>query len=296
MRERERLPSLYVLRVYVRVFVFLGFESVEFPPPDPLDVLSSALYIGPRGASRPSDRLQAALQRSCGCRPWSSSLRCHRPTERTATEWVRCLSSRFPRLDGNGSWLTVFWRTVFCYTCHCGCRQSSPVVVVVSVHTGKRSSRLCLVVLVVVGPVRRVRRVTPVRDGPSRRRSVYRLGARESSEHASAARLRTPDSGGNGVATGPACRVTSGSRWVSCPDRYFSSRPREDAHPRSGEAGLGRARRGPPFLARARWEWVGRGAACLPSVGRGGARPSSVGRGGTWSGEAWPAFPSSVVE
>jgi hypothetical protein len=139
-----------------------------------------------------------------------------------------------------------------CFACHCGRRQSSPVVVVVSVHTGKCLLRLYSVVLVVSGLVRRVRRVTQARDGLSRRRSLYRLGTRQSSEHAFAASLSTPDSGVSGVATGSACRVTSSIRWISRLDRSSPSRPRVNTRPRSGEAEPGRARRGPPFLGRAR--------------------------------------------
>jgi hypothetical protein len=80
----------------------------------------------------------------------------------------------------------------------------------------------------------------------------------------------------------------SGFRWASRLDREFPSRPRADVCPWSGEAELGRAKRGrgPPFLGRARRSLVGRSGARSSSVGRGVARPSSVGRGVARSVEA----------
>jgi hypothetical protein len=190
-------------------------------------------------------------------------------------EQVRLTSPRFSRLDGNGSWLTVLLRPVL----QLRLPLWPPSVVehgmaLVASLFGRRGSRR---------RVRCKRLVTSARDGQCRRCSMYRLGVREPSEHASAARLRTPDNGARGVATGPTSRVASVRRGAPCPGRYFPSRPREDVSPQSGEAEISRARRSPPYLGRAR-----RG-----SVGRSGTQLSSVGRGGVGSGEAGPSSPRS---
>jgi hypothetical protein len=85
-------------------------RSVD-PSIPPLNVSSSSLYIGSGGASRRNACMQPCSDCVAADRGVSTQRRCH-PSVRTVMEQVQPISSRFPCLDGNGSWLTVLWRTV----------------------------------------------------------------------------------------------------------------------------------------------------------------------------------------